>query len=83
VEAMSRASESRALEPPRYTFGRSHLWSGTVRYSPTGSPLWGVLTPEGMGVYNGVGAVDAGAGIPSGAIEYTISLARDAIMIHQ
>jgi hypothetical protein len=36
-----------------------------------------------MGVYNGVGAVDAGAGIPSGAIEYTISLARDAIMIHQ
>ena len=37
-----------------------------------------MLVPEGTGVRNGVGALEAGLGIQSGAIEYTMRRANDA-----
>lgn len=37
-----------------------------------------MLAPDAVGVKKGVGAVDAGVGIPSGDIEYTMIRASDA-----
>ena len=37
-----------------------------------------MLVPDAMGVKNGVGALDAGLGMASGAIEYTMMRAKDA-----
>ena len=38
-----------------------------------------MLVPDAMGVKKGVGALDAGLGIASGAIEYTMIRASDAV----